>query len=622
MGKIVLLISLPEISLIPNLILAPLSLPVLKSSLSKQEIKIECHDLAHYNPKIAEYFDSRTFQKMFDHKILNYINSSFNEEKLSKKIAYAITKSGLKTYVCEHVKKANPILVGLSIPGTPSFSEYFTAEIIKLLCRDIKNLNKDLNIVIGGARAISSKKLRDALMCETSIDYLVQGNGSKSIRKIVKGIIFDNLKPNAVPGLVFRKNGIIKMVKADPPAGHLAVPLWIDQNSIQFYKRTISDIAMESKHIPELANHLKKKFLIAPFQFTQGCLNNCAFCIRAEVKGRISPPEEVIDRLEVAVKEYGIKEFMFLNSEINFSKKYIEKFTRGLINRRLDILWTDSCEFYRLSTETLQMMRDAGCVSLWFGLESASERLMHLINKKFNNAHVVRMLSESHRLGIYNCVSLICGLPYEEKEDVETTIRFIHEHHNVIDAYQLNVFYLQGGPFYTTPDAYGLQLLGFEEQVGTTYSQAFNETKTRKLWKDKKKQMLDSYERIRLETKNIFPELKSNMLLILALYRIFGDDKRTVDQILNKFCTNKKGNFITVHSKLIKGDGKIYLVDTANKHVFLVNECVARCHELRHLNVWSHIQRKLCNDFGKELAIETINELQRLEDCGYFLLSK
>ena len=217
--------------------------------------------------------------------------------------------------------------------------------------------------------------------------------------------------------------------------------------------------------------------------------------MRASSPGQISDPLVVVDHIEEAVARYGVRRFVFLNSEINFGRTFVHRFARELIRRRLDIRWTDSCEFHGLDADTLAQMRDAGCVALWFGLESGSERMLRYVRKGSTLDEASDVLATSDHLGIHNCVNVICGMPYERDDDVEATHAYLSTYRDIIDTAQVNVFYLQSGPFVDAPSEFGLRVLGYREKVGETVSIAFDETQGLS-WADKKVQMLASYNRV------------------------------------------------------------------------------------------------------------------------------
>lgn len=620
LNRPVLLINVPELTIVPHKTLPPLSLQVLRHSLMSIGIHVHCVDLAPYGPRIAECLSTSEFSEAFrqlevaEPQSKSYAPSSKEPlETLS-----AIKKSGLVTRLGDLLFNLDPLMVGLSISGTPLSSDLFTIAICTVIAKTVKEFGLDIPVVIGGARIMEKVNIRHQLLAKPEIDYLVRGNGYHSIRELALGFSNHNLNQTTVPGLVYRCQDGLGTNPSEPPWGHLAVPIWLDQDAIRFYKRPLSDLATQARHICALPQQRRVDICAVPFQFTVGCINKCAFCNRASGPGRISQPEEVVDYIEASLKEYGIQDFLFLNSEINFGPRYVFRFCSELIRRKLDINWIDSCEFRGLDTSALEIMRESGCVALWFGLETASDHALQYINKRTTVEHATAMLIESNRLGIYNCLNIICGLPYETQEDIAANISYLVEHRAIIDAVQINVFYLQGGPFSDEPHRFGLKLRGYNEQVGETVSKAFDEVNSGLMWESKKQEMLISYMRVSEIADQLFPSDSRNMPLVLGLYRLFAGSKFEVRRAFHTINDKQLGNFVECPLTLVKLNQNSFLIGPGRDSVLLVNEVVAHLYQLRHLKVWSHILRKARETYGAEMVDAAAQSIMDWERKGYF----
>ncbi|TAJ69800.1 MAG: radical SAM protein [Phenylobacterium sp.] len=619
----VLLFNLPEVTLEPNLPFPPLSLQVLRDGVAEVGGVALCFDLAPFGPRIAERLTTAEFAELFraNAERSHLAATGAHELELPPACLAAVQECGLIARVVALAQQHAPLLVGLSIQGTPYASDRFAIGLCKALARALRSDGIAAPVVVGGARTIEKTDVQRELMAEPGIDYLVRGNGLRSLKQLAKGVADECLVPRDVRGLVYREGPAISFARgADPPWGHMAVPIWADRAALPHYRRTVAELAPQAAHVSELAGRLRTEICPLAFQFTVGCVSDCAFCNRASEHGKISPPKEVVDQIEAAVTEFGVREFLFLNSELNFGRTYVHRFCEEIIRRRLDIRWVDSCEFRGLDRDTLEIMRDAGCVALWFGLESVSERILSYIQKRVVPEHAVRILSEADRLGIFSCLNFICGLPSETADDVEITANFLRDHHAVINATMVNIFYLQGGPFADTPERFGLAMRGYQEQVGQTTSQAFDETFAGGLnWEAKKEQMLGSFARIRAVNDQYIPRNSHNMPLVLALHRALGGDKPAIVRALQRMSDPALGNFLGSHHQIVRREGETYLLEPRRQEVLRINEIVARCSELRHLMVWPHVRSRLCAEFSEPAVDAAIAAIRELEAKGYFL---
>jgi hypothetical protein len=98
-------------------------------------------------------------------------------------------------------------------------------------------------------------------------------------------------------------------------------------------------------------------------------------------------------------------------------------FCRALGDAGLHVSWGASCRIDRLDPELLEVMAEAGCDSLFFGLESSSPQLQIAIGKVLPEEIIQRTLKHVARLGMKPCLSHIVGFPEETKAEINLTIR-------------------------------------------------------------------------------------------------------------------------------------------------------------------------------------------------------
>ena len=83
-------------------------------------------------------------------------------------------------------------------------------------------------------------------------------------------------------------------------------------------------------------------------------------------------------------------------------------------------------------------MRNSGCVTLGFGVESGSQIVLNCLNKNVKIEETVKAFDLCHDEGVETWVTIIIGSPQEEKADVELTDRLLHR----IKPDYLEVFFL------------------------------------------------------------------------------------------------------------------------------------------------------------------------------------
>jgi radical SAM superfamily enzyme YgiQ (UPF0313 family) len=90
----------------------------------------------------------------------------------------------------------------------------------------------------------------------------------------------------------------------------------------------------------------------------------------------------------------------------------------------LDIEWVCDTRVDLISRELLREMKDAGCRTIFFGVESGSPRILDKINKRISLQQFVDGFKLCREEGIQIACSFILGIPGETVKEMEATFRF------------------------------------------------------------------------------------------------------------------------------------------------------------------------------------------------------
>jgi len=82
---------------------------------------------------------------------------------------------------------------------------------------------------------------------------------------------------------------------------------------------------------------------------------------------------------------------------------------------------------YQINEELLKAMRKAGCKDIFFGIESGSQVVLDLVNKRFTINQAKEAVKAAERLGIRTHCSFIIGLPGETPQSLSKMMDFIDE---------------------------------------------------------------------------------------------------------------------------------------------------------------------------------------------------
>jgi radical SAM superfamily enzyme YgiQ (UPF0313 family) len=91
------------------------------------------------------------------------------------------------------------------------------------------------------------------------------------------------------------------------------------------------------------------------------------------------------------------------------------------------ITWAITSRVDSVDMEALEWMKDAGCTTITYGLESGSDNTLKRINKRLTADQIRLTVKMSHDLGYDVCANWMLGYPFESVEDVEATKKLVIE---------------------------------------------------------------------------------------------------------------------------------------------------------------------------------------------------
>ena len=194
-----------------------------------------------------------------------------------------------------------------------------------------------------------------------------------------------------------------------------------------------------AKYVPKDFSRILKNrlFKLIPMMTTRGCPYNCDFCCVTNLFGnkiRHIPIENVVRD----IKESGAKNFIFLDDNIIGNKKYAKELFRAI--KPLKINWVGQASVSLLvgDDELMQLASESGCKTLFFGLESVSEKQLKSMRKSIKDIqHLEIALKKIKKMGILIHASMVFGFDDDTKEIFDDTVRFLIK--NKVSTVSFNV---------------------------------------------------------------------------------------------------------------------------------------------------------------------------------------
>lgn len=191
---------------------------------------------------------------------------------------------------------------------------------------------------------------------------------------------------------------------------------------------------------------------------TQGCYwARCRFCQLSErrVAGTRSPSSTALADAFEHLSQLGVHHVQLFDYAV--PPRLLERIADAGYR---DVKWCGQARFEpSLERNGLfEHLRDAGCVGLSWGFETASARLLSVCRKGgLDGPGRLRLLRNAAEAGLQNHVFAIAGLPSESEDDFVATLRWLEEAIPWLSSGEAYPFQLQAGtPFHVESSRFGL----------------------------------------------------------------------------------------------------------------------------------------------------------------------
>jgi anaerobic magnesium-protoporphyrin IX monomethyl ester cyclase len=192
--------------------------------------------------------------------------------------------------------------------------------------------------------------------------------------------------------------------------------------------RNLDDLPLPRHDLLPLSDY-RAPLVRGPYAFvvtSRGCPANCRFCIKHVSYGRsvrFRSPENILAELEQLVG-LGVRSVHMYADLFTVSREQVVDLCQLILERGLRLRWTCNSRVDFVDAEMLELMSQAGCWMISWGIESGSEQILRRVRKGIRIEQVERALRWAKDAGILNWGYFIIGLPGETRETIQETIRF------------------------------------------------------------------------------------------------------------------------------------------------------------------------------------------------------
>ena len=347
----------------------------------------------------------------------------------------------------EHFKKFKPDVVGFSAVLSWCYPN------VKRISKILRELFPNIWIITGGHLTSSS----NVVLAKTENDFCIVGDGEIPFVKLLdyiklhpdrKKLEYEKL--NQIRGLAYldKNNELVVTGNAEQ----------LPQNELEFpnYDRFAAELELFGgkgfihKFFEPLgeAHHLLQDFNLdidiakktpselkffgkdlnvnlAVIETSHGCVSRCTFCQRAHKGYSVYSPVGLESHLKGLKEKYNVGAIYISDENFGSSRKQVYEIAK--IMKKLNLIWyVNGARCRSVTYEDLKFYKDHGLLAIKFGIETGSQKMLDIMEKKVTTDRVYQTIANCVKLELHTPLQdLIMGMPGESRTTVTETAEFV-----------------------------------------------------------------------------------------------------------------------------------------------------------------------------------------------------
>ncbi len=263
------------------------------------------------------------------------------------------------------------------------------------LAREIKRKYPGIRIVLGGAHPTYFPEV----VKEECVDFIIKGEGELSFLKLIKAIA---------------KYGY------DQAAERNVEPLIKDLDTIPFPDRELI-----YKYPENYNNPIRNVFT------SRGCPFNCNYCYMVAFRDlykdqplvRYRSVDNIVAECKELIERYPTKLIFFADDEFAINGKRLTEF-RDKYKKEVGIPFHCQLRIDCLTEEKAKILKDAGCYSVTFAIESGNQiTRWAVLDKKVTDRQIIKGVELLKKYNLHFRIENMVGLPGELIENALETLK-------------------------------------------------------------------------------------------------------------------------------------------------------------------------------------------------------
>ncbi|HIC85268.1 MAG TPA: radical SAM protein, partial [Desulfobacterales bacterium] len=295
-------------------------------------------------------------------------------------------------------------------------SNFILMNEIMEIARQIKSISPEVHVIAGGMlvkKVLNSGKdlPDDAIAYYSSFNgvvdaFVIESHGEKTLVQLLAKL-YQEKEIDSVPNLA----------------------LFDQSGQIFFTPRQVEEIHMDETAIDW--SEIPRQYLgaVLPVNTSRGCFYRCKFCTYHWLFPKVNYKSIHVLREELrSIEDLGfVRHVRFTDDNFTANRQRLQKVLKMIMEEGFTFTWSCFARAGALDPDLVALMKKAGCEFVDMGLESGSQKMLDLMDKKLKLADAFEAIRHLNENGIWSRGSFIVGYPGETMDTFSQTIDFINQ---------------------------------------------------------------------------------------------------------------------------------------------------------------------------------------------------
>jgi len=284
---------------------------------------------------------------------------------------------------------------------------------VKEFSKHVKSHFPNLPVVVGNAISIACPA---TLLKNSDVDIVVADEGELTASELINSIKEPG-KFKYIKGIWYKENGQIHQT---PPRERIK-----NLDSLPYPSWNLIDMPFYMKHAGAYLERGLRTGWVSP---VRGCPFSCGFCSRPFAQTiTYRSPNSIIDEILEFKRIYNNTHVKLVADEFMVNIDMVKNFAKSLLERKIKITWEANGRVNFADIDLFRLMRKSGCISLSYGIESGSQKILNNMNKMATVEQSRKAIELTRKAGITARTPFMFGYIGEDKATIADTVNFIKQ---------------------------------------------------------------------------------------------------------------------------------------------------------------------------------------------------